>query len=81
MSQNSTSNPKESGRFAQVFEDDNGNPSSMRVMSFISLITACLLAGYIVYSNGSQNDLVLLFLAGAFAPKLFQKFAEKWTPK
>lgn len=63
-----------------VCQDDNGNPSSMRVMSFISLFAAIGVALASICMNQDHRDLVLLFLVGAFVPKVFQKFAEKWQP-
>ena len=59
--------------------DDQGNPSSMRLMSLLALIIAGALAGVEVVgwgSEGDQSNLVLYFLVAAFAPKAIQKFAE-----
>lgn len=61
-------------------QDDNGNKSSMRLMSLFSLIAAIGIAFTSICMNQDHSNLVLLFLVGAFAPKLFQKFAEKWQP-
>ena len=67
---------------AGIFEEDNGNKSSMRVMCFISLIAAIffgilalLFADAAVVSSGVF--ITTAFLVGAFAPKALQKFAEK----
>lgn len=60
--------------------DDQGNPSSMRLMSFLALAVAAILAGVEVMGWGSgesKTELVLYFLVAAFAPKAIQKFAEK----
>ena len=60
--------------------DDDGNPSSMRLMSMLALLFAGGLAGVEVFSWGSGNsntELVLYFLVAAFAPKAVQKFAER----
>ena len=67
-------------RHKQFFSDDDGNPSSMRLMSMLSLIVAALLAAVEVMGWGSADgntELVLYFLLGAFAPKAVQKFAER----
>ncbi len=59
--------------------DDQGSPSSMRLMSMLALIVAAGLAGVEVFgwgSGGSKTELVLYFLVAAFAPKAIQKFAE-----
>ena len=60
--------------------DDEGNPSSMRLMSLLALLVAAALAGVEVSGVGnpeSQTELVLYFLVAAFAPKAVQKFVEK----
>ena len=60
--------------------DDEGNPSSMRLMSVISLGAAVILAGMAVWKDCAQTDVmqyVFLFLLGAFAPKTIQKQMEK----
>ena len=66
-------------RNKKFFTDDNGSPSSMRLMSFVSLIISGFLAFMITMGWGAhQNtELVLYFLVAAFAPKVVQKFAEK----
>ena len=66
----------------KFFSDDQGNPSSMRLMSFLGLLIAGGLALSMVMGWGSaegnkQTELVLYFLVAAFAPKAVQKFAEK----
>ena len=61
------------------FTDNNGNPSSVRLMSLGALIIAMALAAIEVHGWGSgegKNELVLYFLAAAFVPKAIQKFAE-----
>lgn len=60
------------------FEEKKGVYSSMRLMSFISLLAAMGLAGLTIYTN-NQDGIVLSFgfLLGAFAPKAVQKFAEQ----
>lgn len=63
---------------ATFLEDDNGNHSSMRLMSVIALVAAVLLAFIAVLQESAMAlDLVKLFLVAAFAPKAIQKFAEK----
>ena len=59
--------------------DDQGNPSSMRLMSMLALIVAAILAFVEVLGWGSgegNTELVLYFLVAAFAPKAVQKFVE-----
>ncbi len=64
----------------RFLSDDQGNPSSMRLMSMLALIVAAALAFVEAFgwgSNESKTELVLYFLVAAFAPKAVQKFAEK----
>lgn len=72
----------QSGKNTGFLYDDIGKRSSMRLMSFFSLATAIGLAILMVFSvSDCQNEnLVLFFLLGAFAPKVFQKIAERWKP-
>ena len=70
------SNSSNSGKF---MTDNDGHPSSMRLMSMLALVVAAVLAGVEMFGWGSGNDkteLVLYFLVAAFAPKAVQKFAE-----
>lgn len=65
----------------KIFSDNEGNPSSMRLMSFLALSIAGCLAAAMVGGWGSEEglkktELVLYFLVAAFAPKAIQKFAE-----
>ena len=65
--------------------DDQGHPSSMRLMSMVALIGA-IMFGLITLLHGSANDenglyLTAAFLLAAFAPKALQKFAEAKFPK
>ena len=62
----------------KFLHDDEGNPSSMRLMSIISLLSAIGLAVLPVITDAaSQDTVVLYFLTAAFAPKAIQKFAEQ----
>ena len=64
------------------FTDDEGNPSSLRVFSAFSLLQAMISASVPLY-KGTEADYVViaLFLTGAFAPKVFQKYAERLPTK
>ena len=61
----------------KMFEDDNGNSSSIRLMSFVSLLASIMFGTLTMYIN-NQDGLILtaMFIVGAFAPKVVQKFAE-----
>lgn len=65
--------------------EDNGNKSSMRLMSIMSLIVAVVFGGFIIYSKTPDPNamyIFTLFFLGAFCPKLVQKFVEqKASPK
>ena len=60
-------------------KEDNGNFSSMRLMSLIALISAISFGG-ITLANPEVKDvgtnLTFSFLVAAFTPKAVQKFAE-----
>ncbi len=60
-------------------QEDNGNSSSMRLMSLIALISAITFGGFTL-ANPEVKDvginLTFSFLVAAFTPKAVQKFAE-----
>jgi hypothetical protein len=61
------------------FEEEEGVKSSMRLMSFISLLTAIVISIISVINNQLDSNILILissFIVGAFAPKSVQKFAE-----
>lgn len=64
-----------------MFKEDNGNVSSLRVMSFTCLVAAIVTGCYIVYTNpaDASNGIYVFtaYLLGAFCPKVLQKFAEE----
>ena len=66
-------------------ENDQGNPSSMRLMSMIALFASIAFALItILHSAATQNlnglYITIAFLLAAFAPKALQKFAESKFP-
>ena len=68
--------------FNEAFIDPHGKPSSMRLMSFIALVIAGVLA-FVSLSAAVTTDpqTILYFLLAAFAPKTAQRFAEKEKEK
>ena len=62
-----------------TFQDHNGKPSSMRLMCFMSLLSAIAIGHLTVLGYGTEDGPVLcaMFLVAAFAPKAVQNFAEK----
>ena len=60
-----------------VLRDNKGQPSSMRLMSLISLLVAIALSIAAVYGMEGDPIHILYFLTAAFAPKAVQKFAER----
>ena len=64
------------------FQEDNGNQSSMRLMSFLSLLASMVFAALTIYTQYTDGIIITFgFLVGAFAPKAVQKFAEQKVPK
>lgn len=65
---------------SRFITDDDGNVSSMRLISLLALFVAAALAAVEVFRWGSgegKTELVLYLLVAAFAPKAIQKFAER----
>jgi hypothetical protein len=67
-------------RQSSLLTDDNGNPSTMRVMSWFAFIAAVATA-VIIFIRPPEDPFTGLyvftaFLLGAFVPKALQKFAE-----
>jgi len=63
------------------FQEDNGNLSSMRLMSFVALLASICFGLLTVLLdsndvNASGIYITFGFLIAAFAPKALQKFAE-----
>ncbi len=74
------SQKNETEKKAKIFEEDNGNVSSIRLMSFTALIAA-IIFGFLtilVKDVNASNGIYITFgfLLAAFAPKALQKFAE-----
>lgn len=64
-------------------QEDNGNYSTIRLMSFIALISAIVFGGYTVTHKEVETagiNITFSFLVAAFAPKAVQKFAEEKVP-
>lgn len=64
-------------------QEDNGHYSTMRLMSFVALITAIMFGGYTIANPQVKEagiNLTFSFLVAAFAPKAIQKFAEEKKP-
>lgn len=56
----------------QMFQEANGQFSSMRLFSLIALIIAAFLS-----FGDTEFNIIMIWLVAAFAPKSIQKFAEK----
>ena len=65
----------------RFMQEDNGNYSSMRLMSLLALLSAIIFGGItLAYSEKVKDvgiELTIVFLVAAYAPKTVQKFAEK----
>lgn len=65
------------------FEEHNGSKSSMRLMSFVSLLAAITFGVLTITDSAGENGqssgvtITFGFLISAFAPKAVQKFAEQ----
>jgi hypothetical protein len=63
---------------AEFFQENNGQYSAMRAMSFIALIAAIVFGAVTITSKNSDGKYITTsFLVAAFAPKAVQKFAER----
>lgn len=69
--------------WSNVLRDGEGQPSSMRLMSLLAFVVAVLLSVIPAIASIFGKEIncdpihVIYFLTAAFAPKAFQKFAEK----
>ena len=59
-----------------MISDDNGNYSSIRLMSVIALVIASYATSKI---SDPGVDVVSVWLIAAFCPKVLQKIVEKWA--
>ena len=84
-STSSSPTPDSNGRKTPTgfFSEDNGNKSSMRLMSFVALIAAIIFGGLTILTDSDKSNntdgiyITFGFLLAAFAPKAVQKFAEE----
>ena len=60
-----------------LFTEDNGAPSMMRLMSLISLLNALGLSWYEAISGKNDITIIAMLLGVAFGGKVAQKFAEE----
>lgn len=57
----------------KVFQDSQGNPSSIRVVTVIGWIVAVILS----FIPGTNVELVIIWLIASTMPKIFQKYIEE----
>lgn len=60
----------------ELFSENNGQLSLVRIMSFLTLITGLFLAVFSLFAE-VQVNIIITLLAASFAPKVVQKYAEK----
>ena len=85
---NEVSNNSEAVTSKQIppgfLRDNEGKPSSMRLMSFIALFSS-IWFGWITINGNETNQngiyITTAFLLAAFAPKALQKFIEDYYQK
>ncbi|GBF78623.1 hypothetical protein [Aphanothece sacrum] len=78
-SENTAMATKNQDNSVGFWQEDNGNNSSMRLMSFIALISAITFGGITLFKPDIKEvgiQLTYSFLVAGFAPKAVQKFAE-----
>lgn len=68
-------------KILEFFSDDNGQLSAMRLYSFIALWVAIYVTIKAIGAEHPNMELVLIWVAGAFAPKVVQKVVEKFADK
>ena len=59
-----------------MISDDNGNYSSIRLMSVIALCVATYATSKVINPG---VDIISAWLVAAFCPKVLQKIVEKWA--
>lgn len=66
--------------FADFFRDGNGDPSSMRLNNFIIVVSCCVMAIRIVFSEYELDNNTMMLIIGmlgvAFGFKAAQKVSE-----
>ena len=68
-------------KLLQFFEDDHGRLSAMRLYSLIALFLAVFLSLKASSQDSPNMELILIWVAAAFAPKVVQKIIEKVADK
>ena len=63
----------------EIFTENSGRLSSVRVNSFIALLAALAMSIYSIHLGNTEasTPLIISWLVAGFAPKVVQKFAEK----
>lgn len=66
-------------RFSEFFQERDGQLSSMRLFSFISLLNAIVISWFGIVAGKEIADVIMSempWLVAAFVPKAIQRFAE-----
>ena len=58
------------------FDEKQGVKSYTRLTSFVAFIVACVITFYSIYTNQSNFELIVTFLAYSGGQKIAQKFTE-----
>lgn len=68
-------------KILEIFSDDDGRLSAMRLYSFIALIVAVLLSFKGFLKSATNMEFIYIWVSAAFAPKVVQKLIEKLADK
>lgn len=64
-------------RLLEFWEEDNGQLSGIRLYSTVAIVIACIIS----LRMEPSIDMLIIWMAGAFAPKVVQKLIEKYSEK
>ena len=87
LASTATTAQEQDSKAVDFFQKDNGNNSSMRLMSMVALIAAIIFGFLTVLGAGGSTNaangiyITFGFLISAFAPTAVQKFAEQQVQK
>jgi len=64
-------------KLTDALSESGGQVSSIRVLSFMAMLVACILTIHgTITGTPVDNDILIIWLTAALCPKVIQKFAE-----